>query len=107
MTERKEWAHTLEIELIEGKGVCAAGHSIGDRFIIPGDTEQFRCSGLCIHALGSMLPKIVAMRYGADFPWLRGKDPDRSTHLCPDAANPHVFKIRRVRSDEGEKAGGG
>jgi uncharacterized repeat protein (TIGR04076 family) len=41
-----------------------------------------------------MLPKLVAMRYGADLPWL--KDPDVAMHLCPDAANPHVFQLRRL-----------
>jgi uncharacterized repeat protein (TIGR04076 family) len=42
-----------------------------------------------------MLPKIFAMRYGATFPWL--KDPDVATHACPDAWNPVVFEIRRIR----------
>jgi uncharacterized repeat protein (TIGR04076 family) len=36
------------------------------------------------------------MRYGADFPWLQD-DKDVATHACPDAYNPVVFEIRRVR----------
>ncbi|MGB9441251.1 MAG: hypothetical protein WCB15_25145 [Desulfobacterales bacterium] len=47
-------------------------------------------------ALYSFLPKVFAMRYGADFPWLK-KNKDVSTHACPDAYNPVVFEIRRVR----------
>jgi uncharacterized repeat protein (TIGR04076 family) len=35
------------------------------------------------------------MRYGATFFWL--KDADVATHACPDAWNPVVFEIRRVR----------
>ena len=35
------------------------------------------------------------MRYGANFPWL--DDKDVTTHACPDAYNPVVFEIRRVR----------
>jgi len=91
-----KWAYPIEITLIKGEGVCAAGHKVGDKFVVAGDTEQFDCEPLCIHALASMLPKIEAMRYGADLPWLKD-NPDVSTHLCPDAASPHVFQLRRVR----------
>ncbi len=94
-TREPKWAYDLEVKLLRGEGVCAAGHKAGDTWVFPGDTEQIRCEkGLCIHALGSMLPKLVAMRYGAKLPWLKD-DPDVSTHLCPDVANPHVFQIRR------------
>lgn len=87
-------SYPIEVKIIRGEGVCAAGHQIGDVFTVRGETEQLHCDGMCIHALGSMLPKLVAMRYGANLPWL--KDPDVATHLCPDAANPHVFELRRV-----------
>jgi uncharacterized repeat protein (TIGR04076 family) len=36
------------------------------------------------------------MRYGAEFPWLE-KDKDVATHACPDATNPVVFEIRRLK----------
>lgn len=91
----KKWAHTIEMELVEGHGTCAAGHKVGDKFTVEGDTEQFRCAPLCIHALASMLPKLVAMRYGADLPWLK-EHPDVSMHLCPDVRNPHTFRITRI-----------
>jgi uncharacterized repeat protein (TIGR04076 family) len=51
---------------------------------------------VCLSALYSFLPKVFAMRYGADFPWL--DDPDVATHACPDAWNPVVFEVRRVRT---------
>ena len=100
--ERK-WAYPLEIEIVEAHGTCAAGHKRGDRFLLKGDTEQFQCEPLCIHALASMLPKLVSMRYGADLPWLKD-NPDVSTHLCPDAKSPHTFRITRVR-DQSEQVG--
>jgi uncharacterized repeat protein (TIGR04076 family) len=93
---KKRWAYPIEITLVKGEGECTAGHKVGDKFTVAGDTEQFRCDPLCIHALASMLPKIEAMRYGADLPWLK-ENPDVSAHLCPDAANPHVFELRRKR----------
>jgi len=93
---KDEWAYPIEITLTKGEGICAAGHKVGDKFVVAGNTEQFCCEPLCIHALASMLPKITAMRYGADLPWLKD-NPDVSAHLCPDAANPHVFQLRRIR----------
>ncbi len=50
---------------------------------------------ICIHALCGLLPTVLAMRYGAQFPWL--ENPDVSVHACPDAQNPVVFELRRLR----------
>ena len=75
-------------------GSCAAGHRVGDEIVFE---ETIESGKICIHALYSFLPKVIAMRYGATFPWL--EDPDVATHACPDASNPVVFEIRRVRGD--------
>jgi len=97
MSASPEWAYDLEIKLIRGEGSCAAGHTIGETWVWEGDGEQLNLGkGMCVHALSSMLPKLVAMRYGANFPWLKD-NPDVSTHLCQDAGSPHVFEIRRVK----------
>ncbi len=74
------------------KGHCAFGHQVGDQVVFDGETVQGR---ICLSALYSLLPKVFAMRYGADFPWL--EDKDVATHACPDAFNPVVFEIRRVK----------
>jgi len=78
--------------VIRQEGHCAAGHQVGDEIVFDGETVDGK---VCISALYSFLPKVYAMRYGAKFPWL--DDPDVSTHACPDAWNPVVFEIRRVR----------
>ncbi len=85
----------IEIRLLAGQGQCTAGHSAGEKFVVRGDTERFTAEGLCIHALYSMLPKIIALRYGARFPWAKD-NPDVVTHACPDAENPHTFELRRL-----------
>ena len=85
--------YELEIELVEGKGKCVAGHEVGDKFRIPGGTDRFQCDGLCIHALYSMMAKLIALRYGATFPWVK-ENTGGVTHACPDAENPHKFRIR-------------
>ncbi len=82
----------VNVRVISQKGTCALGHKVGDKI-------KFKESGvqgkICIHALYSMLPAVFAMMFDAQFPWLA--DPDTKTHACPDAKNPVVFEITRVR----------
>lgn len=85
--------YTIIARVISVQGECGAGHHVGDEVVFDGTTVQGK---ICIHALYSFLPKVLAMMYGAEFPWLIDKD--LSTHACPDAVNPVVFEIRRVRS---------
>ncbi|MEM4724501.1 MAG: TIGR04076 family protein [Candidatus Hadarchaeum sp.] len=75
-------------------GHCKFGHQVGDQVIFDGETVNGR---ICMSALYSFLPKVFAMRYGADFPWLDAEHKDVATHACPDAHNPVVFEIRRVK----------
>jgi len=83
---------TIVARVIRQEGHCAFGHQVGDEVVFDGQTVQGK---ICLHALYSFLPKVFAMRYGAEFPWL--KDKDVATHACPDAGNQVVFEIRRVR----------
>ena len=45
-----------------------------------------------------MMPKVFAMMFNAEFPWAV-EHPDTLTHPCPDAANPVVFELTRIRED--------
>lgn len=78
--------------VVRQEGHCTFGHQVGDEVVFDGERVRGR---VCLHALYSFLPKVFAMRYGARFPWL--DDPDVSTSACPDARNPCVFEIRRLR----------
>jgi len=89
--EQKEF--TIVVKVIRQEGHCGAGHQVGDEVAFDGETVQGK---MCIHALYSLLPKVFAMRYGAQFPWLQ--DPDVATHACPDAWNPVVFEVKRIRN---------
>ena len=81
-------------KVISQKGHCGLGHKVGD-------TVKFTESGvegkMCIHALYSILPKVFAMMFDAQFPWL--EDKDVSTHACPDAYNPVIFEVKRIWED--------
>ena len=89
----EDTGHKIIAKVISQKGTCAFGHQVGDIVGFDGETVQGR---VCLSALYSFLPKVFAMRYGANFPWLKD-DNDVATHACPDAYNPVVFEIRRVR----------
>jgi len=79
-------------KVISVKGTCGQGHKVGDIATI---TESGVEGKICIHALYSMLPAAFAMLFDVNFPWLT--DADKKTHACPDAANPVVFEIAKVR----------
>lgn len=74
-THSNDKGFTIVAKVISRQGTCDFGHQIGDEVVF-------------------------AMRYGADFPWLK-ENRDASTHACPDAHNPVVFEIRRIRKEIG------
>jgi uncharacterized repeat protein (TIGR04076 family) len=83
---------TVVARVIRQEGHCAAGHEVGDEIVFDGLSVE---GPICIHALYSFLPKVLAVRYGAQFPWL--KEGETPTHACPDAWNPVVFEFRQVK----------
>lgn len=93
MPEKGEYK--VELKVIKQEGSCSFGHKVGDVIVF----DERKIGGeICFHALYSVLPKVMAMRYGAEFPWL--KDKDVATHACPDAYNPLVFEVRRIRQED-------
>ena len=84
--------HKIVAKVISQKGTCQVGHQVGDTVVFDGESVQGK---ICISALYSMLPKVFAMHCDAQFPWL--EDKDVATHACPDAYNPVVFEVRRIR----------
>jgi uncharacterized repeat protein (TIGR04076 family) len=82
----------VEAKVLSQKGSCAMGHKVGD---VTKFTESEVEGKICIHALYSMMPAVFAMMFESKFTWL--DDPDTKTHACPDAYNPVVFEITRLR----------
>ena len=85
-------ANIVTAKVISQKGSCGIGHKVGDEIIFTEDGVEGK---ICIHALYSFLPKVFAMIYDSQFPWL--DDPDVSTSASPDAYNPVVFEISRKK----------
>ncbi|MFX0052327.1 MAG: TIGR04076 family protein [Candidatus Hodarchaeota archaeon] len=88
--------YNIKLTVLKQEGHCTAGHKIGDEVVISFEKNEIK-GKICLHALYSVLPKIYAMAYGAEFPWL--EDPVVSTHACPDAWNPLVYEVRRLKKD--------
>ena len=75
--------------VISQKGTCAAGHRVGDEFVIGQQTT----AGLCSWAFYALFPFVEVLQFGGAFPW--ESQPGRATVACPDPENPVVFELRR------------
>jgi len=84
--------YDIEVMVKSQKGKCAFGHKVGDKIFFNGRSIK---GEICYSALMVLLPKLFAMRYGVEFPWSENKNIIRNA--CPDAENPVVFEIRRIR----------
>jgi uncharacterized repeat protein (TIGR04076 family) len=83
---------TVEVTVRSQNGKCASGHKVGDKIVFDGKSVK---GNVCYSALMVLLPKVYAMRYDVEFPW--SKDKNVIFNACPDADNPVVFEIRRIR----------
>ena len=84
--------YDIEVMVKSQKGKCAFGHKVGDKIFFNGRSIK---GEICYSALMVLLPKLFAMRYGVEFPWSENKNIIRNA--CPDAENPVVFEIRRIK----------
>ena len=86
--------YDIAIKIISQKGTCDAGHKVDDEWLIKGE-EYKTPQGMCMFAFGSLYPLAEVLMYGGAFPW--ESNPDVATVACPDAENPVVFELRRLR----------
>jgi uncharacterized repeat protein (TIGR04076 family) len=83
--------YDVKVKVISQKGNCGAGHKVGDEWLISGKTPE----GICLSAFNSLFASLRVLMFGGTFSW--SDDPDATRVACPDAANPVVFELRRVR----------
>ena len=87
MAERYE----VLVKVISQKGTCVQEHKVGDEWVIGSETPE----GICLAAFNTLYPSARVLMFGGSFPW--ETDPDVATVACPDAENPVVFELRRLR----------
>jgi len=85
--------YNVQVRVISQKGTCAIGHKVGDEFVISRTTPE----GICLSAFNTFFPAMRTLMFGGTFPW--SDDPDTATMACPDAENPVVFKLTRIREE--------
>jgi uncharacterized repeat protein (TIGR04076 family) len=83
--------YKISIRVASKKGTCAQEHKVGDHWIVDKKTP----AGMCLSAFNTLFPSLRVLMFGGSFPWR--SDPDVTTVACPDAANPVVFELRRLR----------
>ena len=83
--------YKVKAKVISQKGHCEIGHKLGDEYVL-GDTVP---AGMCSWAFYTLFPFVSALQSGGAFPW--EKDKDTTTVPCPDADNPVVFELRRIK----------
>jgi len=85
-----EW-YRVKAKVISQNGDCEAGQKVGDEYII-GNTLP---AGMCVWAFYALFPFASALQAGGNFPW--EKEEGLTTVACPDAQNPVVFELKRIR----------
>lgn len=83
--------YQIKVRVISQKGTCNNGHNVGDEYVISRTTPE----GICLSAFHTFFPAMRTLMFGGAFPW--SQDPDTTIIACPDAANPVVFELRRMR----------
>jgi uncharacterized repeat protein (TIGR04076 family) len=84
-------SYDVEITVVSQKGVCGAGHKVGDKWIFSSATP----AGICGAAFHGFYPDLRVMRFGGVLPWT--PDPDSCQVACTDHENPVVFQLRRIK----------
>ena len=78
---------------IKARIISQKGHAMQqwDQFII-GDVVP---TGMCAWAFYTLFPFVSGLQSGDSFHW--EKDSDKTNVDCPDAENPVVFELRRIK----------
>lgn len=75
------------------KGVCSAGHKVGDEFELSG----YSPGGLCGFFYHGIFPYLIMLQFGGGYPAEWG-DPEVIEVDCIDKANAVTLELRRIRT---------
>lgn len=84
--------YKIKMKVVSQKGTCVAGHKVGHEF----ETSGMTPAGMCLFAFSSILPSLMPLMFGGQFFW--SNDKNTAEVACPDADNPVVFELRRIRN---------
>jgi len=82
--------HRLVATVIEVKGRCSAGHTVGESFEI----SCHNSAGLCGFFYHNIFPSLETFQFGGAMPWWQG---DTIQLHCPDIQNQVTIKLERSK----------
>jgi len=92
MTEKPRIGYRVIGTIKEVKGLCSAGHQVGDQI----ELSAYDAGGLCGFLYHDVFPYIVMLQFGGGLPSDWG-DPDVVELDCVDKVNAVTIELRRVR----------
>ncbi|MCK5347506.1 MAG: TIGR04076 family protein [Candidatus Heimdallarchaeota archaeon] len=95
---RPQGKYKVEVIVKSQKGSCYVGHKVGEKILYDGLSLK---GEICASALNTLWPIIFSMHHGVIFPWSvkeTGSE-DMTCEACPDAENPVVFELRRLKEE--------
>ena len=91
-------SYPVRIRVISQKGWCGMGHKVGDEWTYVFEPAKPKTPDICESALHTMFCHLRVLWFDGRFPWPT-PDPDTCNVACPDAANPVVFELKRLRDE--------
>lgn len=89
--------YPVKIEVISQSGKCPNEHKVGDTWI----ANHVTPGGICIVAFNAMCPQLNMLEFGGGFAWKASMDEVECA--CPDAKNPVVFKLTKLKEESAER----
>ena len=83
--------YDVAVKVVSQTGTCELEHKVGEEWVVRKKSPE----GICLSAFNSMLPDLRVLMFSGRLPWTA--DPDVTRIACPDAKNPVVFELRRLR----------
>jgi uncharacterized repeat protein (TIGR04076 family) len=77
-------------KVVSVKGLCAAGHNVGDEFVI----NTHKTGGICGFVYHDLFPVLMAAVMGGTIPWWESAD--EGTYECSDKRNLVTFKLTKI-----------
>jgi len=97
MTEEEYKSYPVRIKVVSQKGWCGMCHQVDDEWLYkfePGKVPDV--PNICPEAFHSLFIYIKPLLWGAVIPFPT-QDPDTFLVTCPDAGNPVVFELKRLK----------
>ena len=87
--ERPRFGDRIEAEVVEIKGNCSWGHTVGQKM----DVSCHDTAGVCGMLYHEMFPTLSVLQFGGQYPW---GEAGIAEVECPDRHNSVKLRLRRI-----------